>query len=87
MDEKTILDLMKMFFKTHMPEVDQDALAQTCVPKVLEASIDIVEFLLFLEEKLGVEEEIDLEKLGPKFTQNMTFAELAGEVRRYLETR
>jgi hypothetical protein len=88
MDEPRILDLMQAYIDRHMRDVALDGpLAQTPVASVFRASIDIVDFIMYMEESLELTEEINLERLGPKFAQEQTtFAELAAEIKRYLET-
>ena len=86
MDRNGLLDLVEAYVKDHQREVDLDKLAQTPVRDVLIDSLDITEFLMEMEDGLGLESEaIDLEHLGPKLAQNPTFAELADDILQYLE--
>ena len=85
MDEKQILELTRNYIETNMQDVDLENLEEKPVQEVFQASIDIVDFIMEMEEKFELEEEINLEKLGPRFADNITFAELATEVKKYLD--
>lgn len=87
MDEPGILNLMQTYIHKHMRQaVIQGPLAQTSVTSVFQASIDIVDFILYMEEELAVDEQFNLERLGPKLARpEMTFGDLAVEIRQYLQ--
>ena len=87
MTEQHLLELIQTYIDKHMRMVKLERpLAQTRVTEVFQASIDIVDFIMFMEEELAMGEQINLEKLSLKFAnQELTFADLATEIRRYLE--
>ena len=86
MDQSGLLDLMQTYIQDQKPELVLDNFDQIPVRDVLIDSLDITEFLMALEDQLGLElEAIDLDQLGPKLAQSPTFSELADEVLRYLE--
>jgi acyl carrier protein len=68
---------MKAFFadKTE-PEV-LERFADTPATELLEESIDVVEFIVYLEDELGT--RIDANKVGPALA-NMNFGQVAGEL-------
>lgn len=86
MTEKRLLELIQIYIDKHMRSIKlEQPLVQTRVSEVFQASIDIVDFILYMEEELALNEQINLEKLGPKFAnQELTFADLATDIRRYL---
>lgn len=64
------------------PELTVDALGASTPRQVLgDDSLDYIEVVAVLEEKLGI--ELDLQRLGPVLAKG-TFAELAAEVSRGL---
>jgi acyl carrier protein len=76
-DQTTALNQMKTFFEDKTePEVLQ-RFAETPSTELLEESIDVVEFIVYLEDELKI--KIDSNKLGPAVA-NMTFGELAAEL-------
>ncbi|PON12579.1 hypothetical protein C2W62_38870 [Candidatus Entotheonella serta] len=86
MDQSGLLDLVKAYVKEQKPEIELDSLAQTPIRDVLIDSLDITEFLMEMEDRIGLESEaIDLDELGPKLAENPTFAELADDIIRYLD--
>lgn len=78
MDRASVLEIIIAYIKKTHPELD--AIQDQSVSNVLTTSFDVIEFLMHLEDELQLDEEIDLEALGPKFAQRMTFSELANEV-------
>ena len=80
-----ILALMKKQVTLLKPDEDWSDLSSKSVTDVLTTSVDMVEFVMNLEDDLELEEEIDLEALAPKFAQNITFEGLAKEVEKFLE--
>ncbi len=86
MDQSGLLDLVKAYVKDQKPEIELGNLAQTPIREVLIDSLDVTEFLMEMEEGLGLDAEaIDLDHLGPTLSQNPTFAELADEILQYLD--
>lgn len=85
MDEKTVLQMMKDYITSAHPDENLDNLASLPVPSVLKSSFDMVEFVMHLEDKLELEEEIELEELGSKLARDITFGQLAQEVVEYME--
>jgi acyl carrier protein len=79
-----ILDLMKKQVALLKPDENWGDVSHVSVAEVLKTSFDVMEFVMNLEEELGLKEDIDLEVLAPKFAQNITFEELAVEVEKYL---
>ncbi|MBM3263731.1 MAG: hypothetical protein FJY97_09960 [candidate division Zixibacteria bacterium] len=66
----------------HLPQiVIEGPLERAPVVSVFRASIVIVDFILYMEEELAVEKPLDLETIGPKFTQSeITFGDLARKI-------
>ncbi|MDA0748587.1 MAG: hypothetical protein O2954_18875 [bacterium] len=87
MDKGTVLGILENYLKETKPDVDFSNLVQMQVLGVLESSLDVIELLMHLEEKLGLEAEIELDDLGPEVGRNITFAELAEKVVKYLEVK
>ena len=87
MTEERLLELIQTYIDKYMRSVKLDRpLAQTRVTSVFQASIDIVDFIMYMEEALVLTEQINMEKLGPKFAnQELTFADLAQEIQHYIE--
>ena len=81
MQPDQILALMKRFFDgKQSPEVMAGFAALKPVA-LLKESLDVVDFVVFLEEELG--REIDMARVGVALG-NMTFGELAVEVPRMM---
>ena len=77
MDQTTVLHTMKTFFEDKAePEVLAD-FPKRSATELLEESIDVVEFIVYLEDELKI--KIDANKLGPAVA-NMTFEDLAAEL-------
>ncbi len=88
MDHRGVLDLIKAYVKEAKPDVVLDHLEQTPVKDILIDSLDMTEFLMEMEDELGLTSEaIDLDQLGPKLAQNPTFGELANEILQYVVDR
>jgi acyl carrier protein len=81
MDQSTVLNQMKAFFVDKCEPEVLERFADTPATELLEESIDVVEFIVYLEDELG--SRIDANKVGPALA-NMTFAQLAAEVYRQL---
>jgi hypothetical protein len=87
MDKAIIFQFIEGYIKKAKPDTDVSNLEHVPVESVLTSSIDVIEFVMHLEDVLELEEEIDLETLGPKFAQKITFAKLADEMVVYLEAQ
>lgn len=74
MDQATVLERMKAYFAQEDPRRDLDGFAETKAIELFEESIDVVDFLFYLEEELGP--KIDASRIGPAMAQ-MTFGDLA----------
>lgn len=53
------------------------------VAHLLNSSLDVLEFVMHLEEALGLEKEIDLDELGPRLARDLTVEQLADEIVRF----
>ena len=76
-ERKAVLEAMREFFAENFPNVPRDNIETLRASDVIQQSLDLVEFVLHLEEKLGL--EIDINKLGEKLITK-TFGELADEL-------
>jgi acyl carrier protein len=81
MDEATVLSRMKAHFEHNCPPEVLERFAATPVTELLTESIDVIEFIVYLEDELG--SRIDANQVGPALA-NMTFGELAAELCRRL---
>ena len=68
---------MNEFFAENFPNVSRDNIEALKASEVIHQSLDLVEFVLHLEEKLGL--EINIDTLGEKLVTK-TFDELADEL-------
>ena len=76
--KEEILELMRKYFEKEMPKADLSNFSETPASAILVQSIDTVEFLIFLETELDLEEDaLDLEKFGPQLARK-SFDEIAG---------
>jgi acyl carrier protein len=76
-DRKAVLEAMAEFFAENFPNVPRDQLESMKASEVIQQSLDLVEFVLHLEEKLGL--EININTLGVKLITK-TFGELADDL-------
>jgi acyl carrier protein len=76
-DRKAVLEAMAEFFAENFPNVPRDQLESMKASEVIQQSLDLVEFVLHLEEKLGL--EININTLGEKLITK-TFGELADDL-------
>jgi len=84
LNKEGILDLMRKYFERQKPKPDLRNFSQTPASAILVQSIDIVEFLIFLEMELNLEEDaLDLEKFGPQLA-GKSFGAIAGDLESYL---
>lgn len=79
MDPNAILEVMKGYFAGKAPQETLDNFAEVSPRELLKESLDVVDFLVYLEEESG--REIDVQALGEALL-NMNFRELAEEVSR-----
>ena len=77
MDQATVLSKMKANFEGQAPPELLDRFADVKAMEMFEESIDVVNFLFYLEDELGP--KIDASKIGPAMA-NMTFGELAAKL-------
>ena len=76
-DRQTVLDAIRQFVADHFPTVPVDRLETLRAGDVIQQSLELVELVLHLEEKLGI--EININELGENLiVQN--FGELANEL-------
>jgi len=76
-DRQAVLDAIQQFVTDHFPEVPVDHLETLRAGDVIQQSLELVELVLHLEEKLGI--EININELGENLiVQN--FGELANEL-------
>jgi hypothetical protein len=74
MDRAVVLSRMKEHFGGQAPPSQLERFADVKAMDMFEESIDIVNFLFYLEDELGP--KIDASQIGPAMA-NMTFGELA----------
>lgn len=79
MDPNAILEVMKGYFAGKAPQETLANFAEISPRELLKESLDVVDFLVYLEEESG--KEIDVQALGEALL-NMNFRELAEEVSR-----
>jgi acyl carrier protein len=72
-----VLDIMKAYLADDQPDKPLDNFPNRLPSEFLEDSVDVLTFVMHLEEKLHV--DIPLAKVGPSLSQ-MTFRELAAEL-------
>ena len=85
MDAAAILNLMKGYFTQRQPPLAVELLDQFPAQSpraLLKESLDVVDFLVYLEEEL--DRDIDVNQLGEALLYK-NFGELAGEVARMLD--
>jgi acyl carrier protein len=76
-ERKAVLEAIAEFFAENFPNVPRDAIEGMKASEVIQQSLDLVEFVLHLEEKLGL--EININTLGEKLITK-TFGELADDL-------
>jgi acyl carrier protein len=76
-DRKAVLEAIAEFFAENFPKVPRDNIEGMKASDVIQQSLDLVEFVLHLEEKLGL--EININTLGEKLITK-TFGELADDL-------
>jgi acyl carrier protein len=76
-DRQAVLDAIRQFVTDHFPTVPIEQLETLRAGDVIQQSLELVELVLHLEEKLGI--EININELGENLiVQN--FGELANEL-------
>jgi acyl carrier protein len=74
---EAVVGAMKEFITTHFPAIPSDHIESLCAGDVIRQSLELVEFVLHLEERLGV--EVNINQLGESLiVQN--FGALADEL-------
>jgi hypothetical protein len=81
-----MLKLMLEFFERKNPTLTAEALGELRVLSLLKDSLDVVDFMIFIEDKLGLETQFDLNEVRTSFI-NSNFGELAGEILKLLPER
>ena len=76
-ERKAVLEAIAEFFAENFPNVPRDNIEDMKASDVIQQSLDLVEFVLHLEEKLGL--EININTLGEKLITK-TFGELADDL-------
>ncbi len=83
MDADKIMALMQKYFSEKRSLDAVENLHTQPVTSLLMDSLDVVDFLMFLEDELQLKTEIDLTQFGPSL-MNRNFGELAEEVAKWL---
>ncbi|MFN3649223.1 MAG: hypothetical protein ACK47B_06540 [Armatimonadota bacterium] len=81
MGRERVLEIMNGYFAEKQPPQVLATLEQQSPKELLKESLDVVDFLLYLEEETGC--EIDVNALGETIV-NRNFGELADELARRL---
>jgi hypothetical protein len=81
-----MLKLMLEFFERKNPMLTAEALGQLRMLSMLKDSLDVVDFMIFIEDKLGLETQFDLNEVRTSFI-NSNFGELACEILKLLPER
>lgn len=81
MDQPTVLKTMKANFEGQVAPEKLEDFENKKAMDLFEESIDVVNFLFYLEDELGP--KIDASRIGPAMA-NMTFGELATELCRVI---
>ncbi len=81
MTPETVLSMMKSFFADKQPAEVMESFAEQRPRTLLTQSLDVVDFVVFLEEELG--REIDIQQVGEAIVSK-NFGELSVEVSRML---
>ncbi len=83
MDAQRLMSLMGKYFTGREPQPDLATLREQPVTSLLQDSLDLVDFLVYLEEELKLAREIDLNQFGPS-VMNKNFGELAELIAKFL---
>ena len=84
MDNKAILERMRAYFEGKEPADVLASFSRQSPKALLHESLDVVDFILYLEEALGC--EIDVSEMGEALL-NKDFGELAAEAARRWRSR
>lgn len=76
MNAEVIMSLIEKYFADKQPGVKRETLPAQPVTSLLQDSLDLVDFLVFLEEELKLGYEIDMNRFGPS-VMNKNFEELS----------
>lgn len=76
MSAEAIMRLIERYFSQRKPDVALAVLHEQPVTSLLQDSLDLVDFLVYLEEELKLTREIDMNQFGPS-VMNKNFGELA----------
>jgi acyl carrier protein len=76
-DRQAVLDAIKQFIMAHFPAVPVDRFEALRAGDVIQQSLELVELVLHLEEKLGI--EININELGENLVVK-NFGDLADEL-------
>ncbi len=79
MESTSVLEVMRTFFKDKQPESALADFGAQSPRVLLKESLDVVDFIVYLEEELGC--EIDIREVGEAM-MSKNFAEIAEEVAR-----
>ena len=83
MTQAAMLAHMLEYFQKDNPTMTAESLGEQNVVSLLKDSVDVVEFMMFMEDKLGVDTQFDLDQVRTYLVNN-NFRELAGEILRLL---
>lgn len=86
MTQGAIMTYMLEYLQKANPSMTAESLAEQNVTSVLTDSLDVVEFMMYMEDRLGVDTQFDLTPLRARIV-NCNFRELAGEILRLLAAR
>ena len=78
-----ILGHMLEYFQKGNPALTAESLGDANVTSLLKDSLDVVEFMMFMEEKLHLDTQVDLTQVRGNLV-NGNFRELAAEILRRL---
>ena len=81
MDPDALLHTMRSYFEDKQPPEVMQAFGEQSPRSLLKESLDLVEFVVYLEEELG--REIDIDSLA-EVLMNKNFRELSSEVSRMM---
>ena len=84
MDSTAVLEMMKGYFTDRLSPEELAAFSELSPRGVLKESLDVVDFLVYLEEQL--EREIDINQIGEAVLSD-SFGALSDEVSRLLGER
>ncbi|MBV9490142.1 MAG: hypothetical protein JO069_10520 [Verrucomicrobia bacterium] len=77
LDREMVLAAITAFVSEHFPEVPPEQVERCTASELIRQSLELVEFVLHLEERLGI--EIDINHLGESLITS-TFGQLADRI-------